>query len=481
MTKKIAHLKENGGRYFYRRRVPERHQKTLGMTVWNRPCGDVSYQKAVVLVTEWAEEDDRLIKSLDDPTVAVPVRQATEARAMAPKVKTIAAALESGVLAGPFDPLEAAQIALKKLERNPDYDDQDRLVRYRGILSMSFGPHIAVPTDPDEREDFDNMKRKLERKITAIVGDRNSIRMVAERYYDFQGIRPGVRAKYRRNIGKLVTAVGDIPITHLTPAQLRTFRDQQSKTMKGTSLASVFTPIKGMLSYAIEEQLIEVNPMIKLPKDNRSIQARKWKPYQPEQVQRLFQAMEQFWGKPMRNLSEDRRKAIQMVVRVIAFSAMRPKEVVWLGPKDVTDRWIKIRESKTHASERCIPLHPEIADFPAFFHAGGFKGFESQTKDRVQSVRHNFQRLTRELMDPPMDDPRQVLYSLRSTFSNAMRRARADEPMRRAILGHSTPGSLSHYDDGPEFDLKRNAIRATDPRRVYADPGEDDDLGTDDE
>ncbi len=38
MPKKILHLKENGGRYFYRRRVPERHQKTLGIKMWNRGC-----------------------------------------------------------------------------------------------------------------------------------------------------------------------------------------------------------------------------------------------------------------------------------------------------------------------------------------------------------------------------------------------------------------------------------------------------------
>ena len=74
MTKKISHLKENAGRYFYRRRVPERHQKTLGMKVWNRPCEDVSYQKAVSLVTEWGEEHDRLIRSLDDPAKAYAAR-----------------------------------------------------------------------------------------------------------------------------------------------------------------------------------------------------------------------------------------------------------------------------------------------------------------------------------------------------------------------------------------------------------------------
>jgi integrase len=215
--------------------------------------------------------------------------------------------------------------------------------------------------------------------------------------------------------------------------------------------------------------------------DKRSIEQRKWKPYSPEDVQRLFQAMQHFWGKPMRNMAEARRKAVWMAVRVQAFTAMRPKEVQWLEPDDVTDQWIRVRNSKTKDSDRVIPLHPEISDFPAFFHAGGFDTFKVQEKDRVQSVRHNFERLTRKLMDPPLDDPRQVLYSLRSTFSNAMRRAGADAEMRRAILGHAEAGALKHYDDGPEFAKKRKWVRATDPLKVYLDPGEDDDLGSDDE
>ena len=79
-------------------------------------------------------------------------------------------------------------------------------------------------------------------------------------------------------------------------------------------------------------------------------------------------------------------------------------------------------------------------------------------------------------MNPPITDPKKVLYSWRSTFSNAMRRAGATEDIRRDILGHATAGSLRHYDDGPEFFKKRKWVRATDPRRVYPDPGDDDDL-----
>ncbi len=483
MQQKVLHLKENGGRYFYRRRIPERHQKTIGEKMWNRPCGDVSYQKAVSMVTAWAEEHDRLIHSLDHPDTAVKVREATEARTMAPKVTALVQAMEAGILPDRFDPLDAARAGMKAADQNPAFDAQDRLVRYRGILSASFGPHVRIPTDPDTREEFEMVKRMLERRIADIAGDRNTIRSVAELYYKFAQIKPGVRAKYRRNIAKLVATVGDIPISHLTSRHLREFRDSLSPDMLGSSLAATFTPIRGMIAYAIGEELIQDNPMgsVKLKHDKRSTQQRRWKPYSPEQVQRLFLAMEQFWGKRLRNLSDDRRKAVWMSVRVQAFSAMRPKEVQWLQPEDVTDRWIRVQDSKNPESDRVIPLHPEISDFPAFFHAGGLKCFETQTKDRVQSVRHNFTRLTRELMDPPLDDPKQVLYSLRSTFSNAMRRAGADQEMRRAILGHATAGALKHYEDGPEFDQKRKWVRATDPRRIYIDPGEDDDLGTDDE
>ena len=123
----VRWLKANAGRFFYRRRVPERHQKTLGLKVWNRPCGKVSYQKAVSLVTTWGEQHDRLIQSLGDPSVSVPVRQATEARAMAPMVASIIAALRAGALPHRFDPLEAAKAGLTAAEQNTQFEVQDRL------------------------------------------------------------------------------------------------------------------------------------------------------------------------------------------------------------------------------------------------------------------------------------------------------------------------------------------------------------------
>jgi site-specific recombinase XerD len=81
-------------------------------------------------------------------------------------------------------------------------------------------------------------------------------------------------------------------------------------------------------------------------------------------------------------------------------------------------------------------------------------------------VRHNFGRLLRDKMKGPIKDPQKALYSLRSTFVNAMRRAGADIQVQRAILGHKEAGAIRHYSDGPEFEVKRKWVEATDPRRL---------------
>jgi len=468
----------NGGRFYYRRRVPTRHQKTLGFQNWNRPCGKVSYQQAVVLIIGWTAKDDALVQALDNPETAVRVRQETEAALMAPHVTALVKAQQVDALPLSFDSLNAARAGYEAAITNPEFDDQDRLIRFRAIHDASFGSHAIPPTDPDERDEFDLVKRKLERRIAELGGNPITITAMSEAYFKKNQIKPEVRNKYRRVIKRLIAQVGDIPLDHLNADRLREFRDAQPDQNKASAIQSLFTPIRGMFKYAIGEGKISENPMpsVVLKREKRSTQMIKWKPFSPAEVRRIFAAMDEVWGSPLRGMADERRLAIHMVCRVQAFTAMRPKEVVHLLPENVTDRSLIVIGSKTEGSVRSIPLHPAIADFPAFFHGGGFDTFLSQQKDRTQTVRQNFTNLIRKKMDPPIIHEQKVLYSWRSTYSNAMRRAGADNDMRRAILGHKLAGSLAHYDDGPEFFKKRKWIRASDPRIDYPDPGEDDDL-----
>jgi hypothetical protein len=190
-SKTVKHLKDNNGSWTYRRRVPERHHKTLGTKVWNRPCGNVSYQQAVIMVTNWTLEDDVRISELDDPNVGRQVRLATETKHWEPYVDRMiegSKALKEDPNAfsyaldedgnevildlKPFDPLEEAKVAIKGIDADlPLLDIPERLVRYQNVLKVCFGEHVDLPNDLDDRDDFELVKRKLERRIADLAGD----------------------------------------------------------------------------------------------------------------------------------------------------------------------------------------------------------------------------------------------------------------------------------------------------------------------
>lgn len=104
-----------------------------------------------------------------------------------------------------------------------------------------------------------------------------------------------------------------------------------------------------------------------------------------------------------------------------------------MRPEDVKPLLIRVMGSKNEGSDRVIPIHPAICDFHEFVHGGGMSTFRSSVADPVTPVRHNFDKLIHVRLSPPITDPKQVLYSLRSTFQNAMRRAGAPIDVRRAI------------------------------------------------
>eukprot|EP00581_Thalassiosira_minuscula_P021408 CAMPEP_0184440874 /NCGR_PEP_ID=MMETSP0738-20130409/755792_1 /TAXON_ID=385413 /ORGANISM="Thalassiosira miniscula, Strain CCMP1093" /LENGTH=546 /DNA_ID=CAMNT_0026808789 /DNA_START=229 /DNA_END=1869 /DNA_ORIENTATION=+ len=360
----------------------------------------------------------------------------------------------------------AARIEVRDTIPMPLYADL-YLDKLKEAHDIGFGADAITPTDPDEREEYDFIKRKLERRISELSPDPNTLTALMERYCDFNSIRPGPRSKYRRDLSRLVAITGDVPIGHVRVESLRELRDDLIGQIKPSSIQAVFTPIKGVFAFAFDEGIIEMNPMqgVKLPRDKRPIEERKWKPFDPLEFTRIMKAADELWSSPVQGLSDPRREAIHMVVRVLAFSGMRPIEVIRLTPDDVTKDWIRITGSKTESSTRVVPLHPEISDFPNWIASGGLNTFQSIKTDQVGSVRHNFGRLLRDKMEEPISDPQKALYSLRSTFVNAMRRAGADIQVQRAILGHKEAGAIRHYLDGPEFAVKRKWVDATDPRR----------------
>ena len=246
--------------------------------------------------------------------------------------------------------------------------DLDYLDWLGDAYDAGFGEAVTPPDDPDDRDEHEFVKRKLERKISEVSPDLNIITQVAERYYDFNSIRSQTRSKYRRDVGRLVKITGDVPVKHIRTDNLRTLRDSLIGTLQPASIQAVFTPIRGLLSFAADEEIIEFSPMsaVKLPRDKRAIEERKWKKFEPDEMARVLMAVDDIWGAPLQGLSDERRSASRMVVRVLAFSGMRPIEVLRVRREDVEDHLIRVRGSETESSTRVIPLHHAISDFPSW-------------------------------------------------------------------------------------------------------------------
>ncbi|WP_170119054.1 tyrosine-type recombinase/integrase [Roseicyclus mahoneyensis] len=543
-TKKVRYLKIDRGRYFYQRRIPLGLKECFpNEDVWRRPCGNVTYPKAVQLVVTWAEEHDKLIARLKSPDereaylldhrkrehelldtfvadngaeiihflppeiegCSITYGQETEPNWLWAKSRLndldkqrLGGLPESWAeaqflarlsrwKAGKLQPtqttvppyqryieiLEMAQfcafrefVTFEKTLPKP-LSDAEYAYELQSILEKVYGKNSPNPPKKiDDREEHFFIKSKIERKLSEVVANPNTISSVLEKYIAFNQIKNLTARKYRRDVSRLIKIFGDMPINQITPAHLKELREELVFEIKPASLQAVFTPIKGLLRYAFNEQLIEFNPMsaVALPKDKRPIEERKWKKFDPNEVQRIDEALRIIWENNVQGLSEKRRKAFVMVVRVLMFSGMRPIEVLRLKPSDVSARLIRISGSKTESSTRVIPVHPEIKDFPEWIQSGGLETYRNIETDAVGAIRHNFTKLIRKTLNPAISDEQKALYSLRSTFVNAMRRAGADIQMQRAILGHKESGAIRHYDDGPEFEKKYEAVSRTDPR-----------------
>jgi integrase len=309
-------------------------------------------------------------------------------------------------------------------------DDDEFHDRLLDVMKSHFGPDVVPPKDPEDRDEFDMAKQLLERKIARVARDPDTVSKIAERYYAFAQIRPKTLSKYSRTIARLTAVIGDLPIKQVSPSVLRQYRDRL--TAQGSLPATIradFTPIIGLMGYAVDEGLLDLSPMagVKLPKEKRAVEEMKWLPFEPAEMTRILAAAETVWGAPRQGLSSERRQALQMAVNVLAYTAMRPPEFMALRPESVDDRCIRIEGGKTKSAWRVIPLHPKIKNFPSWLKSGGLQVLancetgEEQT-DPVTPIRHNFTRLIREVMDPPIIHERKALYSLRSSLSYGLER-----------------------------------------------------------
>jgi integrase len=156
------------------------------------------------------------------------------------------------------------------------------------------------------------------------------------------------------------------------------------------------------------------------------------------------------------------------LIRLALVTGARLGELCALRTTDVKKRddgwwWVTIREGKTRAAVRDVPIHESAAhvlerrrDSPdGFVFPGLIPG--GPDKQRSWNASKAFTRYRRKL---GLSAPGQVFHSLRNTFIEAMEAAAVPESTVKLIVGHKRASlTYGHYSQGQRVNL-REAISA---------------------
>lgn len=152
------------------------------------------------------------------------------------------------------------------------------------------------------------------------------------------------------------------------------------------------------------------------------------------------------------------------LVRLALVTGARLDELCALKTHDVQRRedgwWISIREGKTKAAVRDVPVHNSAAHVLTRRCKGShnyvFEGLVPGGPDNKRSwnVSKAFGHYTRTLN---LGDQRQVFHSLRKTFTEAMEAAEVPESTTQIIVGHARPSlTYGHYSKGERVTVRES-------------------------
>lgn len=151
------------------------------------------------------------------------------------------------------------------------------------------------------------------------------------------------------------------------------------------------------------------------------------------------------------------------LVRLALVTGARLDELCALKVEDVQERrdgwWFTIREGKTNAALRDIPVHDSVAHVlnrrlsksKNFLFEGLTPG--GPDNKRSWNVSKAFGLYTKKLK---LGDARQVFHALRNTFIEAMEQAEVFEPTVKLIVGHARQSmTYGHYSKGQRVELRK--------------------------
>ncbi len=262
-------------------------------------------------------------------------------------------------------------------------------------------------------------------------------------------------------------------------------------TLKHLTQRTYLDCFRNLLKLAVRKKLLASNPaegIQPLLRETVSL-SEKREPFSPEQIQKFF--MGSFYRSCAPDAPNPYEKSDRIwrfwIPLIMLFSGARPNEICQLFIEDIQQTavgtwYFDLKEEneekklKNQASRRRVPIHPEliklgllqlIANRRALMKQNGprlFFELKSKSKDPKNFAWYVGKRFNETFLPAEMQvGERQVLYSLRHSVRDALRRSKAGEEALLAIGGWTPSGGSpvsSNYGDIKNPDLWVSEVAA---------------------
>lgn len=277
--------------------------------------------------------------------------------------------------------------------------------------------------------------------VTAPLNDDPTALKLGEllnKFFLLRKVKPATAQSYKNSTDEFSKFLKNPPITRITPSDVTRWQEHLAK--KGNvprTIDGKVGVIKAIYNFAIKQQYTrEANPA-----ENRDLLSKKQKQrggyaiFEKEELDLLFRS--EFF-KEQQTKDPDYAHAVLLCL----FTGCRISEITNLKVDQFKTSskgtpYITIRDSKTLAGIREVPLHPYISIVMTFFKKGKinkvFKYIEKEGKGSGNAVGKKF---ARNLDSAGITREKLVFHSLRKFVNNEMLRNKVSLEHRCQFIGH---------------------------------------------
>jgi integrase len=327
---------------------------------------------------------------------------------------------------------------------------------------------LGDPIGEDERGEpvYDPGREAATRALVGeVTGERVPVDAELERYLEHEGVKASYASRTRLAVRQLQSWLrkrGADSLQGVTPRRALEFVEHAAggdRTL--LTVNSWVSALSAYWAWLKRRQLVERNPW---EGQSRRVVSRERnadkRPFTDEEVTAL--------------LSGNATQTLHDLMRVAALSGMRLNEITTLRVRDAAEGVFRVRDGKTKASNRDVPIHPDLKGIVARrcrSKADDAYLFEeltappSRPNRRGGKIGERFTAYRRALeIDHRRDGVRQAdadFHSFRRWFITKAEQAGVAESIIQAVVGHKRQGvTLGTYSAGPSLDQRKAAVAA---------------------